>query len=121
MWHDIFYMARFAQLRHNNRSCQSRSHKAAIELLVDQAEETGFNHYTILNLHALLADNLLVDPQACSRLRNLAVGIGGTVYHPLEIPQLIEECFQAVLDTAAAIADPFGQAFFVMVHLVAAI
>ena len=35
------------------------NHKAAIELLVDQASETGFNRYTILNLHGLLSDNLL--------------------------------------------------------------
>ena len=32
------------------------NHKAAIDLLVDQASEIGFNRYTILNLHALLAD-----------------------------------------------------------------
>jgi Fic/DOC family len=43
------------------------NHKAAIELLVDQAEEVGFN--------------------------------------------------RQILDTAAAIADPFEQAFFAMVHL----
>jgi len=83
------------------------NHKAAIELLVDQAEEIGFNRYTILNLHALLADNLLADPQAGGRLRRIPVGIDGTVYHPLEVPQLIEECFETILDTAAAIADPF--------------
>lgn len=94
-----------------------QNHKAAIELLVEQATEVGFNRYTILNLHALLSDNLLADPMACGRLRTIAVGIGGTVYHPLEVPQLIEECFQQVLDTAAAITDPFEQAFFVMVHL----
>ena len=39
------------------------------------------------------------------------------MYHPLEVPQLIEECFQQVLDTAAAIREPFEQAFFAMVHL----
>jgi len=93
------------------------NHKAAIEFLVEQAEETGFNRYTILNLHALLSDNLLADPQACGRLRSISVGIDGTVYHPLEVPQLIDECFQQVLDTAAAIGDPFEQAFFAMVHL----
>lgn len=93
------------------------NHKAAIELLVEQASEVGFNRYTILNLHALLSDNLLADPLACGRLRTIAVGIGGTVYHPLEVPQLIDECFQQVLDTATAIADPFEQAFFAMVHL----
>lgn len=93
------------------------NHKAAIELLVEQASEVGFNRYTILNLHALLSDNLLADPQACGRLRAIPVVVAGTVYHPLEIPQLIEECFQRILDAAAVIADPFEQAFFAMVHL----
>ena len=93
------------------------NHKAAIELLVDQADEIGFNRYTILNLHTLLADNLLADPQAIGRLRRIPVGIGGTVYHPLEVPQLIEECFEQILDTAAAITDPFEQSFFALVHL----
>ena len=93
------------------------NHKAAIELLVDQASEVGFNRYTICNLHALLSDNLLADPRACGRLRTMPVGIGGTVYHPLEVPQLIEEAFQQILDTATAIADPFEQAFFATVHM----
>ena len=93
------------------------NHKAAIELLVDQAEEIGFNRYTILNLHALLADNLLADPQAGGRLRRIPVGVDGTVYHPLGKPQLIEERFEKILDTAAAITDPFEQAFFALVHL----
>ena len=93
------------------------NHKASIEMLIDQADEIGFNRYTILNLHALLADNLLADPQAGGRLRRVPVGIEGTVYHPLEVPQLIDECFQKILDTAAAIADPFEQAFFALVHL----
>jgi len=43
------------------------NHKAAIELLVEQASEVGFNRYSILNLHALLSDNLLGDPQACGQ------------------------------------------------------
>lgn len=93
------------------------NHKAAIEFLVDQASETGFNRFTICNLHALLSDNLLADPQACGRMRSIPVGIGGTVYHPLEIPQLIEECFLQVLAKANEINDPFEQAFFVLVHL----
>lgn len=93
------------------------NHKAAIELVVEQAAEIGFNRYTILNLHALLSDNLLADPRTCGRLRIRSVGIDGTVYHPLEVPQLVEECFQQILDTASAIRDPFEQAFFVTVHL----
>ena len=92
------------------------NHKAAIDLLVEQTEDIGFNRHTILSLHALLADNLL-DPRACGRLRSVPVTIGGTPYHPLEIPQLIDECFTQILETAAAIEDPFEQAFFAMVQL----
>lgn len=93
------------------------NHKDAIEFLVGTAEEVGFNRYTILNLHALLANNLLADPNAAGRLRRIAVGIERSAFHPLEVPQLIEECFDQTLATAAAITDPFEQAFFVMVQL----
>jgi hypothetical protein len=93
------------------------NHKDAIEFLVGTAEEIGFNRYTILNLHALLANNLLADPEAAGRLRHIGVGIERSVFHPLEVPQLIEECFDQILATAVAIADPFEQAFFVMVQL----
>ena len=93
------------------------NHKDAIELLVEEADEIGFNRYTILNLHALLANNLLADPQAGGRLRQIAVRIDRSVYHPLEVPQLIAECFDQVLDTATAIQHPIERAFFVLVHL----
>ena len=93
------------------------NHKAAIEFLVDSAEELTFDRQTILNLHALLSDNLLPDPSASGRLRSISVGVHHSAYRPLETPQLIEECFQQVVDTAAAIREPFEQAFFAMVHL----
>jgi hypothetical protein len=93
------------------------NHKDAIEFLVGSAEEIGFNRHTILNLHALLANNLLTDPEATGRLRHIAVGIEKSAFHPLEVPQLIEEYFDQILATAAAIKDPFEQALFVMVQL----
>lgn len=93
------------------------NHKAAIEFIVDQGDELAFDRQTVLNLHALLSDNLLPDPTAGGRLRRIAVGIHDSVYHPLELPPLIEEYFQQVVDTGAAIHNPFEQAFFAMVHL----
>ncbi len=93
------------------------NHKAAIEMLCEQASNIGFNRYTICNLHAVLSDNLLPDPQACGRIRTRGVGITGTVFHPLEVPQMIEECFDILLQKASSIEDPFEQAFFVMVQL----
>jgi hypothetical protein len=93
------------------------NHKDAIEFLVNDAEAIGFNRYTILNLHGILAQNLLPDPGALGRLRRMGVGIGKSTFHPLELPQLIEECFNQLLDTATAIQDPFEQALFAMVQL----
>jgi Fic family protein len=93
------------------------NHKDAIAFLVSAADEIGFNRYTILNLHAILVQNLLADEAAAGRLRRIAVGIEKSAFHPLEVPQLIEECFNQVLATAQAIHDPFEQSFFVMVHL----
>jgi Fic family protein len=93
------------------------NHKDAIEFLVANADDIGFNRYTILNLHALLANNLLADPTAVGRLRHIIVGIDGSTFHPLEVPGLIEENFDQLLTTAAAIDDPFEQAFFMMVQL----
>jgi DNA-binding Lrp family transcriptional regulator len=93
------------------------NHKAAIEFLVDQAEEVSFNRYAILNLHALLSENLLSNPEASGRLRRIPVEITGSVFHPLAIPQVLEECFDQILDTARAIQNPFEQSFFMMVHI----
>lgn len=93
------------------------NHKEAIEFLLAGAEDIQFNGYTIQNLHALLSENLLPDPGASGRLRTIAVGIGQTSFTPLDGPQRIAECFQRVLETAAAVEDPFEQAFFAMVHL----
>ncbi|SOD56144.1 Fic/DOC family protein [Pseudoxanthomonas wuyuanensis] len=93
------------------------NHKAAIEMLVEQAQEVGFNRYTLQNLHALLSDNLLPDPGAGGRLRQNEVAISGSVYLPLAIPQLISEHFDTLLAKASAITDPFEQAFFAMVKL----
>ncbi len=92
------------------------NHKAAIEFLVESAENIKIDRYTILNIHALLSDDLISD-QACGSLRKIGVGIAGSVYLPLALPQLISECFQQIVDTANAIKNPFEQAFFLMVHL----
>ena len=93
------------------------NHKDAIEFLVDAAADIGFNRYTILNLHGVLADGLLDDPDAAGRLRHIAVGVTHSVFHPLEVSQLIEECFHRILVKASVIEDPFEQALFALVQL----
>jgi hypothetical protein len=93
------------------------NHKAAIEFLVESAETIGVNKLTVQNLHAILSDNLLPDPADGGRLRRRVVEIGGSVYTPLAVPQLIEELFIQLLNTAGQIGDPFEQAFFLSIHL----
>lgn len=93
------------------------NHKAAIELLVDPAADVGVNRFTLLNLHAILADNLLEEPSQAGRLREIPVGIAGSVYTPTAFPQLIEEQFDQLLRKGSAIRDPFEQSFFLMVHV----
>ena len=92
------------------------NHKAAIEMLIMEVDQVGFNLFTFLNLHAILAENLLAD-DACGRLRLRPVEISGSTYLPLAMPQVIEDYFRLLLEKAAAIPDPFEQSFFLMVQL----
>ena len=93
------------------------NHKAAIELLVENVDAIRFNRFTMLNLHSLLAENLLPNPNDEGRLRQHTVEIAGSVYRPLAIPAQIERLFDILLEKAAAIEDPFEQSFFALVHL----
>jgi len=93
------------------------NHKAAIEMLIEDADDVGFDAFTFKNLHAVLSQELMRDPQTSGRLRRRPVEIAGTVFHPLAMPQVIEDCFLLLLQKASAIADPFEQAFFLMVQL----
>jgi fido (protein-threonine AMPylation protein) len=93
------------------------NHKAAIEMLVADIETVGFNPYTILNLHGLLSEDLLTDPDASGRLRQRSVDIGGSSYKPPGLPQVIDELFREMLDKASRITDPFEQSFFALVHI----
>lgn len=93
------------------------NHKEAIQYLVDNIGEIGINRQDICNIHALLADGLLIDPAMAGRLRRLPAGIGHSSYMPLDDEFAIEEEFGIIIEKAAAIADPFEQSFFLLVHI----
>lgn len=93
------------------------NHKTAIELLVENIQTVGFDRYTLMNLHSALAENLLPNPADEGRIRQHAVEIGLSVFHPLSDPLLIDQMFDVMLTKVNAISDPFEQAFFMMVHL----
>jgi len=92
------------------------NHKAAIELLVNSAEEIGINRFTLCNLHALLAENLLDHPP------------GAAVCELLQRVLLDNVCthgdsaidrgnVRVAAREAAAIRDPYEQSLFLMVQL----
>nr|WP_321161370.1 Fic family protein [Verminephrobacter eiseniae] len=93
------------------------NHKQAIEYLVLNPEHARVDNHTLIALHAFLSDGLMADPAAVGRIRRRAVEIGGSVYLPMALPQRLEELFGIVVQMAAEVADPFEQAFFLMVHL----
>lgn len=93
------------------------NHKDAIEFLVDLEDDLDFKAYILLNLHALLAENLMKEQSSLGRLRSMPVGIHQSAYTPLSIPQLIEAQFELILKKVKEIENPFEQAFFMMVHL----
>ncbi len=99
------------------------NHKYAIRYLIQPPDENippdqniGFNCYTILNLHALLSNNLLSSRDS-GTLRKKIVKVSHSTYKPLTIPQMISELFDLILKKASQIKNPYEQSFFIMVHL----
>lgn len=93
------------------------NHKEAIQYVVDNINEITVGRTDICNIHALLSNNLLVDPAMSGRLRRMPVGISGSRYMPLEDQFEIQEEFDILIHKAASISDPFEQAFFLLVHI----
>jgi Fic family protein/predicted transcriptional regulator len=93
------------------------NHKGAIEYLIESVDEKKISSHSICSIHALLSENLLGDPSASGRIRQIAVRIGGTNYLPLENPHLIREAFQILIEKLNLIHDPFEQSLFALVHL----
>ena len=93
------------------------NHKVAIELLVKNVDATKLNHYTLMNLHSALSENLLSNPADEGRIRQHTVDIGKSVYRPLFLSVQIEEMLGILLGKANQINDAFEQSFFMMVHL----
>ncbi len=114
---NLVEFGRYAEGKDAQEAQMILNHKAAIELLVDEAESIGFDTHTFLSLHGLLSENLMPDPNAGGRLRTRPVQISGSVFVPLAIPQVIEECFHQILQKASEIEDPFEQAFFILVQI----
>jgi predicted transcriptional regulator len=93
------------------------NHKGAIEYIIDSAADEKISSNEICSIHAILSENLLGDPGASGRIREIAVGVGGSTYLPLDNPHVLKDCFQIFLEKLNLIENPFEQSFFSLVHL----
>ncbi len=93
------------------------NHKAGIEYIIEGAADKKISSHKVCSIHALLSENLLGDPGASGRIREIAVGVGGSTYMPLENPHVLKDCFQVFIEKLNFIKNPFEQSFFSLVHL----
>lgn len=93
------------------------NHKGAIEYIIESATEKEISSHEVCSIHALLSENLLGDPSASGRVRQIAVGVGGSTYMPLENPHVLQECFQVFIEKLNLIENPFERSFFSLVQL----
>jgi len=93
------------------------NHKSAIEYIIESAAEEKITSHEVCSIHSLLSENLLGDPSASGRVREIAVGISGTTYMPLENSHVLKECFHLFIEKLNLIKNPFEQSLFSLVHL----
>lgn len=93
------------------------NHKEAILLIVENAPDIELDSLTIRNLHHLLSQDLLANPEACGNIRTTEVNIGKSTYNPLDNPHALKELFELILFKARKVEDPFEQSFFLLIHL----
>lgn len=93
------------------------NHKAAIEFLVDAVPQQGLGMGLVRNLHAVLMQDLLVDVASLGAIRKKVVNISGTVYVPTQVPALLREMAERILEKARQVKNPVEAAFFLWVNL----
>jgi Fic family protein/DNA-binding transcriptional ArsR family regulator len=92
------------------------NHKEAIAYLVRNVEALEVEEATIRTLHYLLADSL-VSPDLAGQIRDESIRVSGTTYSPLEGRERLTRLLHLLLEKARAIADPFEQSLFLLVHI----
>lgn len=93
------------------------NHKAAIEFLVDATPTLGMSVCLVRNLHAVLMQDLLPDSEALGAISKKVVNITDTTYVPMQVPSILNEVLNSVIDKARHIKNPIEAAFFLWVNL----
>ncbi len=93
------------------------NHKNAIEFMVDAVPTEGITVPVIVDLQAKLMRDLLKDARDIGSIRRRVVNIDGSVYSPSNIPALLENTLNVIIEKARQIRNPVEAAFFLWVNV----
>jgi hypothetical protein len=93
------------------------NHKDAIEFMVDAVPTYGITIPVVCNIQTLLMRELLADTKNLGTIRRRVVGIDGSVYIPSQVPSILEEMLDALIEKSRNIKNPVEAAFFLWVNL----
>lgn len=93
------------------------NHKAAVDFLIDCLPREPLSSLVVQNLHAILMQGLVPDSSSLGAIRNGPLGIAGTLYSPLQQPDVIEAMLEAIATKANLIENPVDAALFIWVQL----
>ncbi len=93
------------------------NHKRAIEFLTDEVPLYGLTGMVVRNLHTLLMQGLLHDENALGTIRERVVSISNTVYVPSQVPPLLGQMLEQIVDKAREVKNPVEAAFFLWINI----
>ena len=93
------------------------NHKAAVEFLADSVSQEGLSALVLRNVHAILMQDLVADSSSLGAIRQGPLGIAGTLYSPMQEPDVIEVMLESIVDKAARIENPVEAALFLWIQL----
>ncbi|MGD7388783.1 Fic family protein [Ralstonia pseudosolanacearum] len=93
------------------------NHKAAIEFLVDRVSQDGLSCGLVQNLNAILLQDLVPDNGMLGAIRKRPLGIAGTLYSPMQEPDVIKAMLESIVSKANLIENPVEAALFLWVQL----
>ncbi|MET2490482.1 Fic family protein [Ralstonia pseudosolanacearum] len=93
------------------------NYKSAIEFLVDCVSQEGLSSLVVRNLHAILMRDLVPDGASLGAIRNGPLGIAGTLYSPMQEPDVIKAMLDSIVEKAARIENPVEAALFLWIQL----
>lgn len=93
------------------------NHKNAIEFMVEAVPTEGITVPVLVDLQAKLMRDLLKDARDIGSIRRRIVNIDGSVYSPSNIPTLLEDTLQDIIDKARQIRNPVEAAFFLWINV----